>query len=512
MTYRSANNLFLTLLVFTMIIFSGFTTLSFSQTQKKTLDLKSNPTSNIILNTPFNKNLRIEKTKFPDRICDITNYGAISDKKTKNTQAFDDAIADCAKQGGGKIVVPPGIWLTGPIHLESNINLNIQKGAQILFTTDFADYLPVVFSRFEGVEYYNYSPPIYAQGAENVAITGEGSINGQGDKFWWSFKSPKTIKKLYKMGDHGVPVEERVFGSIQEKLRPTFVEFVHCNKVLISGITIINGPMWTIHPLYSQNIIIKNVNIQTNPGPSTDGVNIDSSKNVLVENSIFSTGDDAIAIKSGRDNDGRRVNIPSENIVLQNCTVDNAHGAVAIGSEMSSNVQNVLAQNFIVNQAQYGLRIKSNIQRSGTAKNIWVKNFKIDSLSQAVIQFNTNYERGNIQYKFKAPLFQDIHVSNITCHDSNKSIKFLGLAQKKTLDNIQLKDIHILKSHNGLKMNNADNITLDNISIIPKYGSVFNIKNSQNILLSHSSCNPSTKERCLSLSNNTNIQLKDNDF
>ncbi|HHE45940.1 MAG TPA: glycoside hydrolase family 28 protein, partial [Candidatus Moranbacteria bacterium] len=417
-----------------IIVIYGFITLSFNQSKKKTIILNNPVASSITLKTPFN-NVSISETQFPDRVCKITDYGAIGDGKTKNTQAFADAIADCAQQGGGKVVVPTGTWLTGPIHLESNIDLDIQKGAQILFTANYADYLPAVFSRFEGVEYYNYSPPIYANGAENIAITGEGSINGQGEKFWWSIESSRTIKKLYQMGANNKLLNQRIFGISKPELRPTFIEFVHCNKVLISSITIINGPMWTIHPLYSQNIIVKNVNIRTSPGPSTDGVNIDSSRNVLVENSRFSTGDDAIAIKSGRDKDGKNVGVSSQNIVLRHNVINDAHGAVAIGSEMSGNVQNIFAQDFIINQAQYGFRIKSNIQRGGVAKNIWIKDFKINSLSQAVIQFNTNYEKNNIQYQSSPPLFQNIHIDNVTCHDSKNSIRFLGLAEKKTLDN-----------------------------------------------------------------------------
>ncbi len=514
MKFRSILNLFTTIFLFLIVFIFGITTLKSSSAKKKTFFLNTSSQKNILLNTPFNKNLTILTTHFPDRICNITHYGAIGDGKTKNTQAFTDAINACAEQGGGKVIVPAGTWLTGPIHLESNINLVIQKGAEIKFTTRFDDYLPIVFSRFEGIEYYNYSPPIYAQEAENIAITGKGSINGQGEKFWWSMKSSSAIKKLYQIGDKNISIRKRLFGIgiNQRKLRPTFVEFVHCNKILIDGITIINGPMWTIHPLYSQNIVIRNIHIQTSAGPSTDGVNIDSSQNVLVENSIFATGDDAIAIKSGRDNDGRRINIPSKNIVLRHNVVNAGHGAVAIGSEMSGNVKNILAQDFIVNQAQYGFRIKSNIQRGGIAKNIWIKNFKIDSLSQAVIQFNTNYERGNIQYQFKPPLFQNIHIDNVTCHDSNKSIRFLGLAKKKTFNNIQLNNIHIAKSRNGLEINNANNIILNNLSIVPKYGFAFSIKNSQDISLTNSTCSPFIKDRCLSLIDNKNITLKDNNF
>ena len=511
MSFRPNNNFFLTFILSLIVIFSGLLAFRSAQTARKTIYLTNHSTSNISLATPFNPKLTILTTHFPNRVCNLTQYGGIGDGKTKNTRAFRMTISDCARQGGGKVIVPTGTWLTGPIQLESNINLVIQKGAQILFTTNYADYLPAVFSRFEGVEYYNYSPPIYAKNAENIAITGEGSINGQGEKFWWKLPKKNSIHNLYKMGDNNIPVTQRIFRTPQSGLRPTFVEFVRCNKVLISGITIINGPMWTVHPLYSQNIIVKNIKINTSSGPSTDGVNFDSSQKALVEDSTFSTGDDAIAIKSGRDKDGRRVGIPSQDIVLRHNIVNNAHGAVAIGSEMSGNVKNIFAQDFIVNQAQYGFRIKSNIQRGGTAKNIWLKDFKIDSLSQAVVQFNTNYERGNIQYQSAPPLFQNIHIDNVTCHDTKNSLRFLGLTNKKTMANIYLTNIHITKSRNGLEINNTNDINLDNISLASKYGFVFNIKDSKNISLINSHC-VSPKEGCLTLKNNQKVILKGNNF
>lgn len=511
MNFRSVVRIFFSFILFAIIVVCGSIPL-LSSKAKKEIILNSKNYPEITLNTPFNKDLHIAETEFPARVCNIVNYGAIGDGKTKNTQAFANAISDCAQQGGGKVEVPPGTWLTGPIHLESNINLDIQKGAQINFSIDFKDYLPVVFSRFEGIEYYNFSPPIYAKNAHNIAITGKGSLNGEGQN-WWNLSILNYIKKLYEMGEANVPVNQRIFGTTEAGLRPAFVEFVNCQRVLIKNITLVNGPMWTVHPLYSQNIVVKNINIQTQKGPSTDGVVIDSSQNVLVENTTFSTGDDAITIKSGRDNDGRRVGIPSKNIVLQNCTIDNAHGAIAIGSEMSGDVENVLAQNFTVRQAQYGFRIKSNAERGGIAQNIWIKNLKIDALSVATIKLNTHYERRSTQYKNYPPSFRNIHIDGVTCQATKDSISLIGLKDDSAMKNIDLKNINILYARNGLQMDYVNNTNLSNINISPKYGPPFTIINSKNIALSNSGC-PASKPVCLTISGNSsqNINLVKNSF
>lgn len=474
----------------------------------------SPPPANLTLSTPFNKALKIKETSFPNRVCNIKNYGALPGGKILNTRAIARAIYACAEKGGGKVVVPPGVWLTGSLHLLSNIDLDLEKNATLLFSSDPTDYLPVVFSRFEGIEYYNYAAPIYAQDAQNVAVSGQGTLDGQGDKYWWHMSSGSAVAKLYAMGNQNIPVDQRVFGLPQNGLRPAFVEFVNCNRVLVSGVTLSNGPMWTIHPLYSQNVIVRNVDIQTVAGPATDGVDIDSSKNVLVENSVFDTGDDAIALKSGRDNDGRRVNKPTENVVLRNNFIDNGHGAVSIGSEMSADIKNVLAQNFTINQAQYGFRIKSNVQRSGTAENIWVDGLNINGLSQAVIQFDTAYGHENIPYS-QPPVFQNIHIRNITCKNTVDGIDFTGLPNEKSLHHIRLENITIAKARDGLQMKDAQNITLKNISLVPKYGPVYSIDDSSDIDLDDSQCTLSDyNDVCLSVTgaNSQNISLTNNSF
>ena len=467
--------------------------------------------SKLTLSTPYDESLEILETNFPNQFCNILDYGAVADGKTINTQSIEKAIVDCAKKGGGHVVVPVGVFLSGPIQLKSNIDLHLEKNSEIRFSVNFSDYLPVVFSRFEGIEYYNFSPQVYARNAKNIAITGEGKLNGQGQA-WWGLRIFSNIKNLYRMGEQNLPVEERVFGDANKGIRPSFIEFVDSEIILLDGISIINGPMWTVHPIYSENIIIRNIKINTLGGPSTDGVVIDSSRNVLVENSTFATGDDAIAIKSGRDNDGRRVSRPSENIVLRNCIVNEAHGAVAIGSEISGDIRNILAQNFTINMAQYGFRMKANSQRGGIAENIWIKDFSIRDVRNALIQLNANYEKKVIEYTTFPPVFQNINISNIVCENTLDSINILGISES-TLKDIRLTNISIGKSKGGVKVSNASNVKLTQISIGNKTDPNFTFTDSQDIFLENSACNPSDPI-CVSLfgEKTRNIYLTGQDF
>lgn len=458
--------------------------------------------------TPFADALNIVETQFPDRTCNIADYGAVSDGKTDNTQSFAKAISACSEQGGGKVTVSAGTWLTGPIKLTSNINLEIQKDATVLFSDDFKEYLPPVFSRFEGIEYYNYSPLIYASNAENIAITGEGTLNGQGEA-WWKFVGT-AISKLYAMGENDIPVEQRVFATVADGLRPSFIQFVDCNRIFISGISILKGPMWTIHPIYSQNIIISNVTLNTAPGPSTDGIVIDSSKNVLVDNATLETGDDAIVIKSGRDNDGRRVNIPSENIVLQNIIVNDSHGAIALGSEMSGNIKNVLAQNFTIKNSQYAFRIKSNQQRGGTAENIWVKNLNINSLSAALVQLDAFYERRATGYTDFPPTFRNINIDGIDCKNTVGSINVFGLVENATaINNLTFKNITIQKARSGMHIDSSKGINFENVSLNSKYGPVLESENSEDLSASNFTCvNPTLDCFYIAGKNTKNVILQ----
>lgn len=448
----------------------------------------------------------IKQPIFPENICNIIEFGAVGDGQTMNSKAFSDAIASCVKKEGGKVIVPAGKWLTGPIKLQSNIRLEVEKDAEILFSTNFDDYLPVVFSRFEGIEYYNYSPPIYAKDCTNIAITGEGKINGQGEKEWWKMLGTYTIPKLYEMGAQNIPVENRVFGKPSDKLRPSFIEFVNCKNILIDGPTFINGPMWTIHPLYSHDIIIKNVRIQTNPGRSTDGIVLDSSKNILVEDCNFSTGDDAIAIKSGRNRDGLRVNVSSENIIVRNSTVTEAHGAIAIGSEMSGGVKNVFAYNLGVDRADFGFRMKSTRGRGGIVENIWIQGLTIKSVSEAAVQIDMNYEKSVAKLNTDLPIFRNISVKDIVC-DKAKTAIFVDGLNDLPLENLDFESLKIASSY-GITFNNSRNITLNDISINSKHSPFYEFADIDSLSSKNLSC-PKEINNCVSIfgDNSKNIEL-----
>jgi len=319
---------------------------------------------------------RIRPPKFPPREFVITRFGAKDDGVTDCTQAFADAIEACTAAGGGKVVVPPGTFLTGPIHLKSNVNLHAVKGATVKFFTDPAKYLPLVLTRFEGTEVMNYSPLIYARGQENIAITGEGTFDGQADESnWHGWKgSGADIKTLVQMGEDGVPVSQRIFGP-GHKLRPNFVQPSRCHNVLIEGVTFRNSPMWVLHPLYSVNVIVRGVTVVSR-GPNTDGCDPESCTDVWIKDCSFSDGDDCIAIKAGRDADGRRVNAPCQNLVIQDCVFKDGHGGVTCGSETAGGIANVFAENcqFDSPNLDMALRFKTGMTRGGYIKNVFIRN------------------------------------------------------------------------------------------------------------------------------------------
>jgi hypothetical protein len=455
--------------------------------RQEAADTKKAALPKTIVETPFDVHFQVSEASFSDKtaICDITKYGAVGDGKTKNTEAFVKAIDDCYGQGGGQVFVPAGVWLTGPIHLKSDIDLHVDKGATILFSTDLSDYLPVVFSRFEGVEYYNYSPPIYAKNCVNVAITGEGTINGQAEKSWWNFNIMSSdIPKLYAMGQDGVSVDERIFGTAWTGLRPGFIEFVDCDAVRVEGVTIKNGPMWTIHPIYSEDVVVRNVKVLTAPGRSTDGFVADSSRNVLVEHSTFSTGDDSIVIKSGRNADGIRVNKPSENIVIRDCNILETHAAVAIGSEVSGGIRNIFVENITMKNGTFGARIKSSPGRQGFVENVWINGVTVTgSTSDALIALDNLYEVLVPPSDSVITPFTNIHFSGFSARKA-KSPLFIRGYDRDSVKDIFVDDMTV-KANNSISISDVSGLTIRNMKahsfrnkgIIP----VVKIKNSDNV-------------------------------
>jgi polygalacturonase len=368
---------------------------------------------------------RIVPPKFPAQDFVITNFGAIADGTSDCTAAISDAIASCAKAGGGRVVVPAGEFLTGAIHLKSSVNLHLETNAILKFSTDPKAYLPVVFTRFEGTECYNYSPLIYALGQKNVAVTGEGTLDGQADESnWLAWKRTAARARLVKMADENVPVEQRQFGE-GDNLRPDFIEFNRCRNVLIEGVHIRHSPMWEIHPLLCTNVTVRGVDIISH-GANNDGCDPESCRDVLIEKCLFDTGDDCIAIKSGRNDDGRRIGIPSVNLIIRDCIMRDGHAGVAIGSEISGSCSNVFVENCEMSSPNLvcALRLKSNAVRGGVLQNIFMRNVKVGNVSNSVLQIDFLYQ--NETNGICKPVARNVVMENITVAQTPRVLDVRG--------------------------------------------------------------------------------------
>jgi len=378
---------------------------------------------------------RIQAPKFPAHDFDITQSGAVGDGATDCTAAIEKAIDACAEAGGGRVVVPAGEFLTGPIHLKSNVALHLAATNSVLkFSTDPNAYLPAVFTRFEGIECYNYSPLIFAVGQKNVAVTGAGTLDGQADdSTWLAWKGRKgggektqTVarKRLDDMNNQSVPVEQRRFGN-GDYLRPNFIQFQRCENVLIEGVKIRRSPMWEIHPLLCTNVTVRGVDIFSH-GANNDGCDPESSRDVLIEKCIFDTGDDCIAIKSGRNNDGRRVGVPSVNLIIRDCTMRDGHAGTAIGSEISGSCSNVFVENCEMSSPNLvcALRLKSNAVRGGVLQNIFMRNVNVGLVKDSVLQIDFLYEEG-AKGEFK-PVARNVVMENITVAQTPRVLNVRG--------------------------------------------------------------------------------------
>jgi polygalacturonase len=418
----------------------------------------------------------IEPPSFPDRVFDVRDFGAVGDGIALNTQAFRRAVETCHHQGGGVVLIPAGIWLTGPIHLRSHVNLHLEKGALVRFSRRFADYLPVVFTRWEGIECYNYSPLIYAQDCQNIAVTGEGTFEGQGEAWWhWKTLQRAAAKTLYDAEFDRVPVEERVYGTEEAALRPQFLQPIRCRDVLIEGVTFLNGPMWTIHPVYCENVLVRRVAVKST-GPNTDGLNPDSCRNVLVEDCAFSTGDDCIAINSGMNEDGWRVGRPCKNIVIRNCQMSEGHGAVAIGSGMSGGVRNVHVHDCHFTGGDQGIRLKSMRGRGGFVENVTFENIHMAGLRRESIVLNMFYGSSTAASRSDAPpVFRNIHIRNVACESAGVAVYIRGLPEQRisqvTLENLRLKAVE------GIRCQDVDGLTLNNVSAVVQEEPLFGCSN-----------------------------------
>jgi polygalacturonase len=372
--------------------------------------------------------------RFAARDFDITKFGAVGDGRKLCTEAIASAIRACRAAGGGTVVVPDGRFVTGAIRLHSGVNLHLSDKATLAFSQDPAHYLPVVFTRWEGVELMNYSAFIYAWEAENIGITGGGTLDGQADAdHWWNWRGtgPSNTAqqtpartRLIEMQATGVPVATRVFGE-GHYLRPNFIQPYRSRNILIEGVRIINSPMWEIHPVLSQSVTVRNVSINSH-GPNNDGCDPESCKDVLIEGCTFDTGDDCIALKSGRNDDGRRVNVPVENVVIRNCTMKDGHGGVVIGSEISGGARDVFAEKCRMDSPNLdrALRIKSNSVRGGLIEGIYMRDVTVGEVAEAVVTVNFFYEEGDAG-KFP-PIVRNVEVRNVTSRKSQYALLLRG--------------------------------------------------------------------------------------
>lgn len=407
---------------------------------------------------------RIKAPTFPDRDFNITDYGAVGDGKINCTEAINKAISAANKAGGGRVVVPAGTFLTGAIYLKSNVNLYVSEGAIVKFSTDPNAYLPAVYTRWEGIECMNYSPLIYACKEKNIAITGKGTLDGQGANWWGWGKFPQQRedrKQLFEQGRDGVPVKQRLYGG--KLLRPNMIEPYKCKNILIEGITIRNGPFWHIHPVLSRNIIVRNVKVDGS-GPNNDGCDPESCKDVLIEGCYFNTGDDCIAIKSGRNNDGRRVNVPSENIIIRNCVMKEGHAGVAIGSEMSGGVRNIFTENCTMDDPNLdrALRLKTNSVRGGFIENVYMRNVTVGQVKESILHIYFFYGEGD-KGKF-TPRVRNINVENVTSKKS-KYVLFLKGYERSPITNVHLKNCTFDNVKSPDITDNVKNLIMENVKI-----------------------------------------------
>lgn len=417
------------------------------------------------------ENLRklIVSPTFKNKDYKITDYGAVGDGKTKNTEAFKKAIEACSKNGGGRVIVPVGTFLTGAIYLKSNVNLHLADSARILFSTDAKDY-PIVFSHWEGVECMNYSALIYANGEQNIAVTGNGTLDGNAAlSNWWGWvygKKPDPNQspgrsRLQSLMHQKTDPKTRVFGD-GWYLRPNMFQVINCKNIRVSDVKLLNSPMWFINPVLSENITIEKIQAISH-GPNTDGCDPESCKNVLIKNCVFDTGDDCIAIKSGRDEDGRRLGRPAENHIIEGCDMKDGHGGVGIGSEISGGARNIYAINCTMDSPNLDriLRLKTSSSRGGIIENVFMKDIKVGTYKSEAISFNMFYENpGDFM-----PTIRNIWVENVNVAKGGTYGIYV-----KAYDVSPVQDLHMVNCNmQGVKtpvqIDHVKNMTLDNVMI-----------------------------------------------
>ncbi len=482
-----------------------------------------NPMDEIYSGVEFEMDRVVEPT-FPDYAVSVVDYGAVADGFTDNSDAFNAAIVHVSEKGGGKVIVPRGMWITGPILMKSNINLEVQEGALIMFSDDYEKY-PLVKTSFEGLDTYRCLSPIYGKGLENIAITGKGVIDGSGGS-WRPVKKEKLTERHWnnlvksggyvgKNGTTWYPTEvarnadntgnfnvpdlesKEDFEAIQEFLRPVMVSFVECKKVLFDGPTFQNSPAWNIHPLMCEDVILRNLTIR-NPwfSQNGDGLDLESCKNALIYNNTFDVGDDAICIKSGKNEDGLKRNIPTENVIVKNNTVYHGHGGFVVGSETSGGIKNIHVSKCTFIGTDCGLRFKSARGRGGVIENIYISEIDMVNIAAEAIRFNLYYggksplednsEENKLVREIKpvsriTPTFKNIFITDVVSTGAGIGAFFRGLPEMK-IQNVELSNM-FLEGDMGVTIIDASGVSLKNVKIAQKKGPALVVHHSDDIKL-----------------------------
>lgn len=484
----------------------------------------------IYTSLPFKMD-KVEQPTFPDYSVNIIDFGAKPDGITLNTKAINDAIQQVNAKGGGKVIIPEGLWLTGPIELLSNVNLYTEKNALVLFSADHSLY-PIINTSFEGLETRRCQSPISARNAENIAITGHGVFDGNGDT-WRPTKKDKLTegqwKKLVASGGVVVDTDGRIWypsegalkGAILSKdnfnvprgeltdsdwdymrdwLRPVLLSFIKCNKVLLEGATFKNSPSWCLHPLSCENITINKVTV-SNPWYSQNGdaLDLESCNKALIINNSFDAGDDGICIKSGKDEQGRKRGEPCQNVIVMNNTVLHGHGGFVVGSEMSGGVNNIYVDNCTFMGTDVGLRFKSNRGRGGLVENIYISNINMINIPNEALIFNLYYggkgrgEDPNQDEKKaettippvteETPIFRNIFIKDVTCNGAGRAVFFNGLPEMR-IKNINMENIIVSNAKEGVVLSEADEVNMKNIKIeLVKSGKNLKMQNVSNVTI-----------------------------
>lgn len=490
------------------------------------------PDAHLYSDLPFEME-RVERPQIPNRTVSVEDFGGVGDGVTLNTEAFAKAFAHLAQKGGGRVEVSAGVWLTGPIVLENHTELHLDRDAIIVFSAD-RDLYPVVATIFEGRDTYRCQPLLSAFGKHDVAVTGKGIIDGNGDP-WRAVKrskiAPAEWNKIVKSGgvlsndgetwyptenfklgagdaDQNIArwaVTKEDFESIRDFLRPVMVNFKDCQRVLLEGPVFQNSPCWNIHTAICTDLIVNDIAIRC-PwyAQNGDGIDIESCKNVLLTNSWIDAGDDAICIKSGKDADGRKRGIPSENVIVDNCTCYHGHGGFVVGSEMSGGVKNVLVSNCRFSGTDVGLRFKSTRGRGGVVENIYIRNIVMNDILTEALLFDLFYGGksssealadgdGNptTDMPFKpvdetTPQFRNIVVDNVICRSARRAMLFNGLPEMN-VENVVVTNTTI-ESEVGAEINESTNVVLDKVHIIPRKGHALKINNAKRVVVTNFEC------------------------